>query len=161
MTPNLVSSAVLPLCWPLQADQLQRDQTGVHGPPHLLHWPWSSKYIFCQPEWRMGNTAGLNICCCCCWQHCCLYILHKNLNTNNTIFEKSWPKADILLIGCHIIHKWWHIYKLMRALFYHLHSHWHVTSFETVLLEFSIFFIVPICCQRIKLLHFCYRIWKL
>ena len=48
---HLMPSAVLPLCWLLQADQLQRDQTGVHGPPHLLHWSWSSKYSRYKIQW--------------------------------------------------------------------------------------------------------------
>ena len=70
---NLVSSAVLPLCWPLQADQLQRDQTGVHGPPHILHRPRSCKSFLFVGE-TMEKTTGLYISCYC----LCFYILNKN-----------------------------------------------------------------------------------
>lgn len=59
---NCSSLAVLPLCWLLQADQLQRDQTGVHGPAHLFHWPWSSKcrYLFPTVKYGQHYTSDSN-----------------------------------------------------------------------------------------------------
>lgn len=166
MTPNFVSPVVLPLCWPLQADQLQRDQTGVYGPPHLLHWPGSGKYSFCSPEWNMGNTAGLNrsvvvvivvvVISCTTTETPVMSFLKKHRMSHMTkkcsIFTITTELLNLrvrirwytvcVTDGCHNIHKWCHVDMFMSGVLYNLHSHWHFISFETVS-------------------NFCYRIWKL